>query len=72
LADKPTAKLHSLVHCQTVLMKKLDILLESQAPKEEHKKHLIRLFDDTMSPQAIAAVEDLLFDGALVAQVTDA
>jgi hypothetical protein len=72
VADKPTAKLHSLVHCQTVLMKKLDILPENKTPTEAHRKRLVGLFSDTMSAQAIAAVEDLLSDGNPAAKAADA
>jgi hypothetical protein len=63
LADKPNAKLHSIARCQTVLLKKLDLMPASQPPKEDHKKRLLGLFSETISPQAIAAVEDLLSDG---------
>jgi hypothetical protein len=72
LADKPTAKMHSIARCQTVLMKKLDILPASQAPREEHKKRLINLFSDAVPPQAIAAIEDLLSEGNPAAKVVEA
>jgi hypothetical protein len=72
LADKPNAKLHSIARCQTVLMKKLDLMPASQPPKEDHKKRLLGLFSETLSPQAIAAVEDLLSDGNPVVKDADA
>jgi hypothetical protein len=72
LADKPTAKLHSIARCQTVLMKKLDLLPTDQSPKEDHKQRLVGLFRDGMPPQAFAAVEELLSDVNPVGNAVDA
>jgi hypothetical protein len=53
-------------------MKKLDILPKNKTPTEAHRKRVVGLFSDTMSAQAIAAVEDLLSDGNPMAKATNA